>query len=66
MTANPLSSACWLTSSTFTGMPKSAKLMAMPPPINPPPTVAALLIGFLGVSAGTSGIRAAWRSEKKT
>ena len=47
-------------------MPASANDIAMPPPISPPPTVAALPIGFFGVSAGTSGMRAPCRSAKNT
>ena len=54
-----------LTSTTVTGMPALAKFIAMPPPIVPAPTIAALRISPAGVSAGTSGIFAASRSAKK-
>ena len=45
-------------------MPALAKLIAMPPPIVPAPMTAAVLIGRVGVSSGTSGILAAARSAK--
>ena len=65
MTASPLSSASCLTSSTVTGMPALAKFMAMPPPMVPAPTTAAVRMGRVGVSSGTSGILEAARSAKK-
>ena len=46
-------------------MPAFAKLIAMPPPIVPKPMMAAVRIGRVGVSSGTSGIFAAARSAKK-
>src|SRR5258707_949897 len=41
MRAMPRSSASWLTSRSFTGMPNPAKLIAMPPPIVPAPKIGA-------------------------
>ncbi len=41
------------------------KFMAMPPPMVPAPMIPTLLTGMVGVSSGTSGILAAWRSAKK-
>ena len=64
MIASPLSSASGETSNTVTGMPALAKFIAMPPPIVPQPITAAVSIGRVGVSLGTSGILATWRSAK--
>ena len=52
-------------STTVTGMPALAKFMAMPPPMVPQPRTPTRSILRSGVSAGTSGIFAASRSEKK-
>ena len=46
-------------------MPALAKFIAMPPPIVPAPSTAALPISRFGVSLGTSGILPASRSAKK-
>ena len=62
--ASPRSSAACSFSYTVTGMPAFAKLIAMPPPIVPKPMMAAVRIGRVGVSSGTSGIFAAARSAK--
>src|SRR5438552_9148394 len=45
-------------------MPALAKHMAMPPPMVPAPTTAALRISRTGVSSGTPGILVVWRSAK--
>ena len=52
-------------STTVTGMPAFANVMAMPPPIVPQPMIAARSIGSAGVARGTSGIFVASRSAKK-
>jgi hypothetical protein len=49
---------------SVTGMPALAKLMAMPPPMVPAPITAAFFTSRTGVSSGTSGILAVWRSAK--
>src|SRR5882762_7905483 len=64
MLDSPLSSASCFISTTVTGMPALAKHMAMPPPIVPAPTTAALRISRTGVSSGTPGILVVWRSAK--
>ena len=46
-------------------MPALAKVIAIPPPIVPAPITAAVPIGRVGVSRGTSGIFVASRSAKK-
>ena len=51
---------------TRTGIPALAKFMAMPPPMVPQPMTAAASMALAGVSAGTSGTLAAWRSAKNT
>jgi len=51
-------------STSVTGMPALAKLIAMPPPMVPAPTTAALVTSRTGVSSGTSGILELWRSAK--
>ena len=51
---------------TVTGIPALAKFMAMPPPMVPPPMMAAVSMDLAGVSAGTSRILATSRSAKKT
>ena len=60
----PRSSASGVTSMIFTGKPWSAKLMAMPPPIVPAPTTAAVAKSRTGVLAGRSGSLATSRSMK--
>ena len=46
-------------------MPKSAQLMAMPPPIVPAPTTAMVSTFLTGTSLPMSGTRIASRSAKK-
>ncbi len=65
MRASPFSSTSRLASSSFTGKPKSAKLMAMPPPMVPAPTTAAVAISGSARSFGSQGILATSRSAKK-
>ena len=64
MVARPRSSASCCVSSSMTGMPAFAKLIAMPPPMVPAPTMAAWRMGRVGVSDGTSGTLLASRSAK--
>ena len=47
-------------------MPAFARTMAMPPPMVPAPTTAAVFMGIRGVSFGMSGIFVTSRSLKKT
>ena len=61
----PRSSASGDDSSTVTGRPALAMLIAMPPPIVPQPTTPSDETGRTGVFFGTSGILATSRSEKK-
>ena len=49
-----------------TGMPALRKFIEMPPPMVPAPMTPTFLTGISGVSSGTSGILAAWRSAKNT
>ncbi len=52
-------------SSIFTGVPASAKHIAMPPPMVPAPITAAVATLRTGVSFARPGIRANSRSAKK-
>ena len=61
----PRSSASGVASIIFTGMPTSAKLMAMPPPMVPAPTTAMVLISGSARSFGRCGSFATSRSAKK-
>ncbi len=61
---SPRASASSSISISVTGMPALAKLIAMPPPIVPPPMMPIDSIGLCGVSFGKPSILAAWRSAK--
>ena len=61
----PLASTSGDASRSFTGKPESAKLMAMPPPMVPAPTTAAVLISGSAMSFAWPGILATSRSAKK-